>query len=101
MIGRLAGDVQVRCDSCGAVLLIRMEYQANLQPCKFCPQCGTQTLTLIEAPLREFLRAACFRHVDPRLVQMLYSVWATDDTFRKLYPRFVDYLENELKYGGE
>jgi hypothetical protein len=96
---RLTGDVGITCNDCGGVFTVRQEYTVNLQPLKFCPQCGTANLRMHKAPLAEFLKAGCFDEVDGRLVQMLYSVWATDDTFKKLYPRFVDYLENELVHG--
>lgn len=100
-MSRLTGDIQVTCDDCGAVMLIRHEYQANLRPVKFCPVCGTANLKTHTAPLAQMLKAACFSHVDPRLVQMLYSVWAVDPDFKRLYPRFVDYLNNELLCGAD
>jgi len=96
---RLTGDVQLACNDCGSVFLVRQEYQVNLQPVKFCPQCGTANLRVHRAPLEQMLKADCFSGVDGRLVQMLYSVWATDDELKRMYPRFVDYLNNELKYG--
>jgi hypothetical protein len=96
---RLTGDFQLTCGDCGAVFMVRQEYTVNLQPMKFCPQCGTANLREHKAPLQEMLKAACFSGVDGRLVQMLYSVWATDAEFKRIYPRFVDYLNNELKFG--
>ena len=96
---KLTGDVQLTCDDCGAVLLIRNEYSVNLNPTRFCPMCGTPTLRSHKAPLAEMLKAKCFAGVDARLVQMLYSVWATDEKLKALYPRFADYLQNELKFG--
>lgn len=96
---RLTGDVGLTCNDCGSVFLVRQEYKVNLQPMKFCPQCGTANLKPHKAALPEYLTAACFADVDPRLVQMLYSVWAQDAEFLRMYPRFVDYLENELLHG--
>jgi ribosomal protein S27AE len=96
---RLTGDAQLTCNDCGSVFMVRQEYQVNLQPVKFCPQCGTSNLTIHKAPLEQMLKASCFSGVDGRLVQMLFSVWATDDELKRMYPRFVDYLSNELKYG--
>lgn len=98
-MNRLTGDIGLTCNDCGSVFNLRQEYQVNLQPPKFCPQCGTANLVINGAKVADYLKAACFADVDPRLVQMLFSVWATDDTFKRLYPRFVDYLENELEHG--
>jgi hypothetical protein len=97
MIGRLTGDINVTCDNCGAVLLIRNEYSANLAPAQFCPMCGTPSLRAHSAPIKEFLAAKCFNGVDPVLVQLLYSVWGTDADVKAEYPRFVDYLNHELE----
>lgn len=100
-MNRLTGDVQVTCGDCGAVMLVRQEYNVNLLPIKFCPICGTANLKLHRDALAEMLHGACFAHVDPRLVQMLYSVWATDADFKQMYPRFIDYLNNELLVGAD
>jgi len=95
----LTGDLQLACNDCGSVFLVRQEYQVNLRPVKFCPQCGTSNLKTHRAPLEQMLKADCFSGIDNRLVQMLYSVWAMDDELKRMYPQFVDYLQNELKYG--
>ena len=95
----LQGDVKLTCGDCGSVFMVRLEYKVNLQPVKFCPQCGTQNLRMHKAPLAEYLQAKCFSGVDPRLVQMLYSVWGSDDEAQASFPRFVDFLRDQLENG--
>lgn len=98
-MNRLTGDVGLMCNDCGAVFTLRQEYHVNLNPPKFCPQCGTANLVVEGAKVASYLKAKCFSDVDPRLVEMLFSTWAQDAEFRRIYPRFLDYLTNELKYG--
>ena len=99
MIGRLTGDVQLTCGDCGSVFMVRQEYTVNTLPLRFCPQCGTANLKTHKAPLSEMLKARCFSQVDHRLVQMLYSVWAMDAQAKADFPRFVDYLNDQLVNG--
>lgn len=99
MIGNLAGDVQVTCGDCASMFLIRAEIQVNLLPIKFCPICGTQNLAPRKVVLSEILKAKAFSGVDPVLVQMLYSEWATNDNNKLAWPRFVDFLEWQLENG--
>jgi len=97
MVGKLAGDIQVTCNDCGGVFLLRQEYTVNLLPIKFCPQCGTSNLRVHASALSEMLKAGCFAGVDGRLVQMLYSVWALDPDAKTDFPRFIDYLNDQLE----
>lgn len=99
MIGNLAGDVQVTCGDCAAMFLIRSEIKVNLSPIKFCPQCGTANLTMRRVVLSEILKSRAFSGVDPTLVQMLYSEWASIDNNQLAWPKFVDYLKWQLENG--
>lgn len=101
MIGTLTGDVQVTCGDCAAMFLIRPEVMVNLLPVKFCPICGTANLTQRKVVLSEILKAKVFSDadVDPILVQMLYSEWASIENNKLAWPRFVDYVQFQLEHG--
>ena len=99
MIGNLAGDVQVTCGDCAAMWLIRAEVTVNLLPIKFCPICGTANLTPRRVVLAEILKSKAFADVNPVLVQMLYSEWASVDNNKLAWPRFVDYVKYQLENG--
>lgn len=99
MIGNLTGDIQVTCGDCAAMFLIRAEVTVNLLPVKFCPICGTANLTPRKVVLSEVLKAKCFADVDPILVQMLYSEWATIDNNKLAWPRFIDYVQFQIENG--
>jgi len=99
MLGSLAGDVQVTCGDCASMFMIRAEITVNLLPIKFCPICGTANLTPRRVVLAEILKSKAFSGVDPLLVQMLYSEWATIDNNKLAWPRFVDYVQFQLENG--
>jgi hypothetical protein len=95
----LTGDVQVTCNDCASMFLIRAEITVNLLPIKFCPICGTANLTPRRVVLSEILKSSAFSGVDPVLVQMLYSEWMSIDNNKLAWPRFVDYLKWQLENG--
>lgn len=66
-----------------------------------CPYCASTGLRRIRSTFVS-LDAACFSHVNKRLAQLIYSVWANNqDDEQRGYPLFRDYLNHVLESEDE
>jgi len=84
------------CHACGQTWCIDAICVTNTKPPTICPCCGTPTLHRIRSSFLS-LTAPCFAHADPKLVSLLYEVWATNRTQEQRdHPSFVTYLNAQL-----
>ena len=89
----LTGDSLWLCDSCSELITIRVELPTNLNRPRFCPFCGASRLRSVKSTVSEQLKGACFGHIDPQLVGLLYSVWRTDPAG---FAQFKDYVQAQI-----